>query len=272
MTDNQMFRSKTKSISIIGMGWLGFPLGKFLVKNSHYVKGSTTTTSKLTAIEQGGIKGYHLALPDLDNRLDFFDTDILIISLPPSIKDYNQVIRVLLGQVKEHKIPWVIFVSSTSVYANANKRVIEEDAKNIASIHSGVRLLEVENLFASDPDFATTIIRFAGLYGPSREPGRFLAGKTDLNGPDSPVNLIHLDDCIGIIGRVIENEIKGQTFNACAPEHPKRKDFYTKACRSLGLEPPHFNNDQAPFKIIDSSKLVDVLQYQFIHENPMDDL
>ena len=256
----------------MGMGWLGFPLGKFLAKNSHHVKGSTTTAAKVKSINEAGAKGYHLALPDLDNSNNFFETDILIISIPPSIKGYDEVINALLKQIIQHNIPWVIFVSSTSVYPNTGGLVREEDAEDIASAHSGVRLLEVENLFRNNPEFDTTIIRFAGLYGPAREPGRFLAGKTDVKGADIPVNLIHLDDCIGIINKVIEKEARGQTFNACAPNHPNRKDFYVKACKSLGLEPPRFNAEPAPFKIIDSGKLMNNLQYQFIHENPMDDL
>lgn len=254
------------------MGWLGFPLGKFLAKNSYHVKGSTTTAAKVKVINETGAKGYLMTLPDLGNSGDFFETDIVIISVPPSIKGYDKVIQSLLNQTVQHQIPWVIFVSSTSVYPNTGGLVREEDAENIASAHSGVRLLEVEDLFRNNPEFDTTIIRFAGLYGPSREPGRFLAGKTAVKGPDIPVNLIHLDDCIGVINKVIEKDARRQTFNACAPNHPNRKDFYIKACSSQGLEPPLFSEEPAPFKIIDSGKLMDKLQYEFIHENPIDDI
>lgn len=272
MTDNQYIREKNKSISIVGMGWLGFPLGKFMAENSWVIKGATTTAAKVKAINEAGMRGYRLALPSLDNNGEFFSCDILIIALPPSIPEYYEVINILISQITGYKIPWVIFISSTSVYPNTGAPVKEEDAESIASPHSGVRLLEVEDLFRNNRNFETTIIRFAGLYGPGREPGRFLAGKNNVKGPDIPINLIHLHDCIGIISNIIEKGIKGYTFNACAPEHPPRKDFYTKACSSLGLEPPHFNNEPAPFKIIDSGKLIKKLSYDFIHPDPMQDL
>ncbi|MBL6447456.1 SDR family oxidoreductase [Fulvivirga sp. 29W222] len=272
MSDNQLIKYQKKSISIVGMGWLGLPLGKFLANRPYLVKGSTTTTSKLKDISEAGVKGYLLTLPGLEHSKDFFDSDILVISMPPSVNQYDQVIDSLLGAIVTHQVPWVIFVSSTSVYPNIGGSVSEEDAVDIASPHSGVQLLQIENLFRDNRKFDTTIIRFAGLYGPSREPGRFMAGKKDVRGADIPVNLIHQEDCIGIISQVIEKEIKGQTFNACAPEHPNRKDFYTKACRGLGLEPPQFNSETAPFKIIDSSKLIKKLPYEFIHKNPLLDL
>lgn len=42
-------------ISILGCGWLGLPLAKALIENGFSVKGSTTSTDKLTALENDGI-------------------------------------------------------------------------------------------------------------------------------------------------------------------------------------------------------------------------
>ena len=39
-------------------------------------------------------------------------------------------------------------------------------------------------------------VRFAGLIGPARPPGRFLAGRTDLAGGERPVNLVQQIDCL----------------------------------------------------------------------------
>ena len=41
-------------ISILGCGWLGLPLAKALIENGFSVKGSTTSTDKLTALENAG--------------------------------------------------------------------------------------------------------------------------------------------------------------------------------------------------------------------------
>lgn len=62
--------------------------------------------------------------------------------------------------------------------------------------------------------------RLAGLVGPSRHPGRWLAGKTGLPGGNAPVNLVHQDDVIGILLRVLENNMLGDVFDVCANERP----------------------------------------------------
>ena len=54
--------------------------------------------------------------------------------------------------------------------------------------------------------FNTTVIRFGGLIGYDRMPGKFLTGKKDLPNGDAPVNLIHRDDCVQIIYQIIKNE------------------------------------------------------------------
>jgi 3-hydroxyisobutyrate dehydrogenase-like beta-hydroxyacid dehydrogenase len=45
-------------ISILGCGWLGLPLAKAIVENGFSVKGSTTSTDKLTALENAGINSW----------------------------------------------------------------------------------------------------------------------------------------------------------------------------------------------------------------------
>ena len=42
-------------ISILGCGWLGLPLGKFLVEKGHVVKGSTTSEDKISLLSSMGI-------------------------------------------------------------------------------------------------------------------------------------------------------------------------------------------------------------------------
>jgi len=61
-------------------------------------------------------------------------------------------------------------------------------------------LYRSEQLFHENTNFQTTVIRLAGLIGPGRNPARFFAGKTNIPNGNAPVNLIHLDDCIGFIG------------------------------------------------------------------------
>jgi NAD dependent epimerase/dehydratase family enzyme len=84
------------------------------------------------------------------------------------------------------------------------------------------------------------VVRFGGLIGEDRHPVKFLSGRKNVEQPDSPVNLIHQNDCIGILLTLIEKEIYGEVFNAVAPSHPTRKTYYTKMALSFGLPLPEF--------------------------------
>ena len=50
-----------KNISIIGCGWLGFPLAKHLIRLGYHIKGSTTSKDKLTKLESEGIEAFHFS-------------------------------------------------------------------------------------------------------------------------------------------------------------------------------------------------------------------
>ncbi|MEQ6120882.1 SDR family NAD(P)-dependent oxidoreductase [Reichenbachiella sp. MALMAid0571] len=204
---------------------------------------------------------------------DFLKSDILIIAIPPRVKvqnDYQNQITKLIPFVERSSVEKVILISSTSVYPNANSEVSEE-FQGIPDSASGKVLLEVENLLFHNHKFDTTILRMAGLYGYDRKPGRFLAGKKGLDNHNGAVNLIHQDDCIAIINKIIEKGIWNEVFNCCSDKHPGRKEFYTKAALTLGLEPPEFlDNSLTSHKIISNNKLKKILGYQFKYPDPME--
>lgn len=71
------------SVSILGCGWLGFPLGKELLNQGYNVKGSTTTASKMLELQDAEINAFNIDLPDGNISSDFFHSDCLIINIPP---------------------------------------------------------------------------------------------------------------------------------------------------------------------------------------------
>ena len=253
-------------IGIIGCGWLGLPLGVELVKEGHSPIGTTTQSSKVQYLKEAGIKPFIFKLGEQLPE-EFLKMDLIIFTIPPRSNNYIAE----LGKLKEQLIkssPWLIYISSTSVYPDNNNTVTEDDAEIIKSSHSGISLLEAEQVF-QEPEFETTILRFGGLYSSDRHPGRFLAGKQDLAGATNPVNLIHIDDCLGIIKLLVSKKIKGEIFNACSPIHPEREEYYTLAANKLGLEKPSFGTKKANFKKVNPSKLINKLNYSFKYPNPL---
>jgi nucleoside-diphosphate-sugar epimerase len=136
---------------------------------------------------------------------------------------------------------------------------------------SGAALLEAEHMLQAETAFATTIVRFAGLYGGDRDPGRFMMGRDVVPGGDAPVNLIHQDDCIGIVMAILEQDVRGEAFNAVADTHPTRRALYTAAAQRLGYEPPTFEPGGAN-KTVTNEKVKQVLEYTFRHPDPLADM
>jgi nucleoside-diphosphate-sugar epimerase len=260
-----------KSVSIMGCGWLGFPLAEYLINKNYSVKGSTTSAEKIYKLLAAGIDAFIItSTPKLNEEVDkFFDSEVLIINIPPGGGDnkteyHSNQITFIKSVIEKSAIKKVVFVSSTSVYNENNFSVIETDALNPQST-SGKALLSAEQILFNSNKFQTTVLRFGGLIGPGRNPGKFLAGEKNVPGGNTPVNLIHRDDCIEIIYQIIVQNIWGEIFNAASDFHPSKKEFYTKAALSVKLVPPHFNDENINFKIVDSSKLKQRVKYNFIH-------
>ncbi len=264
------------TVSILGCGWLGTALGKNLAGKGFSVKGSVTSPEKFSSLFSAGITPYRLLLSPEElvvEEPDFFETDVLIISVPPRrITGIEEVfpdqIRQLIPYIVMFGIENVLFISSTSVYPEKNQHAAESDQFS-PDKESGIALLLAENLLTSQTDFRTTILRFGGLIGADRNPARFLQ-KSSRTTANAPVNLIHQDDCVEIINAIIEQDLWGETLNACSPEHPLKKDFYGRAAEISGLPEPLVAEQVETFKTIDSTKLTRLLNYKFIYSNPMD--
>lgn len=261
-----------KQISILGCGWLGLPLAKQLIRNGNLVKGSTTSLDKLQLLESAGIIPYQIELSseEIEGPIaDFLDkSEILIIDIPPKLRgiekdNFVAKIQLLLPAIEKSSGLKVVFVSSTSVYADTNK-IVTEDSIPFPETESGRQLLTSELLLKNSASFKTTVVRFGGLIGENRHPIRFLAGKKNIENPDAPINLIHLEDCIGIIVSIIEKDCWEETFNAVTPFHPSRKEYYTEKAFEMNLDLPEFNVDSiSSGKTISSDKILNVLQYKF---------
>ena len=270
-------------IAVLGCGWLGLPLAKSLLAKSYFINGSTTSAEKLPTILSNGIAPFLVQLGSKltgDDLQLFLNVDLLIINIPPGrstnqADDYEAKISALTQEIQKSTIQKVIFISSTSVYPD-NQTTVDERCNLINESDAAKRMIKAEEIIKSIPNIQSTVIRMAGLIGPNRHPGRFFAGKENIPAGLSPVNLIHLDDCIGIIETVIDKGLRqaqsdnwewNQTFNAVAPQHPTRKAYYHKKADILNLPLPTFaENSESKGKIISSKKVETILGYSFQKE------
>ncbi|WP_426090495.1 SDR family NAD(P)-dependent oxidoreductase [Flavobacterium sp. DSR3-2] len=265
-----------KKISILGCGWLGLPLAKALLKNDYLVNGSTTSAEKLDVLKNAGIAPFLIVLSEnktTENLTNFLEnSEILIIDVPPKlrgsgIENFVSKIRNVIPFIEKSSVRKVLFISSTSVYNDDDASVTEETIPK-PDTESGKQLLATELLLLSNSNYKTTALRFGGLIGDDRHPIHFLAGRENLDNPDAPINLIHQEDCIGIILKIIENGAWNETFNAVAPFHPSREMYYSQKALDLDLALPKFNQKNPSIgKTILSTKIETVLKYTFTKPN-----
>jgi nucleoside-diphosphate-sugar epimerase len=253
-----------KTISILGCGWYGLAVAEELIKIGYKVKGTTTRVEKLEELQTLGIEA-SIACFEADQESydsEFFDCDLLIISIPPKRSSgaasiYAEKIARINNVAVQKKVPRVLFISSTGVYGDYNTEVDESVLPNPQS-DSGKAILEAENL-TRESSYSATILRFGGLFG--RDPARFFAGKKNIPNGRAPVNLIHLQDCIGLTRAIIEKDAFGFIFNACSINHPAKMDFYTRAAIKSNVEVPGFVDELREWKIVNSMQVKQILNY-----------
>jgi nucleoside-diphosphate-sugar epimerase len=244
-------------VSILGLGWFGKALGMSLLEDGHRVKGSVTTLQKIQSLDATGIQASLINLggqETLNPDLDFWVCDALIIASnvklvanPTYVEGLKQVVDIITSR----NIKKTILISSTSVYGDPGQFVDEGSTCN-PETGSGEILLQIESLFQQLPEGGSTALRFGGLVGPGRYPGSFFAGKKGVANGLAPVNLIHLDDCIGLTKRLLQMDRLPACLNGVGPDHPTRAEFYTLAAAVQNMSIPEFIPEQLVWKIVGS--------------------
>ncbi len=265
----------TPRVAVIGCGWLGMPLAIHLLEQGYEVHGTTTHPEKLSLLNKRGIKGYQLELPiitsDRANKA-LWSCDTYIINIPPGRRnpkyaaEYPQRIKALFQTISTNaEDPRIIFVSSTGVYANSGSTVNE--SSTLVPKKDSV-LLQAENLL-TNLDIKSVILRMAGLAGPGRHPGKWFAGRVNVPGGNTPINMVHQSDCIEVISCLIKDQEITGVYNVCADEHPMKKEFYDRMSKKIEVVPPTFQEGLVPFKIVDNQKLKERLGFRYRFSDPM---
>ncbi|ODS24120.1 hypothetical protein AB835_05155 [Candidatus Endobugula sertula] len=140
--------------------------------------------------------------------------DIIVMTFTPTVRNdvgyreaYVDTMCTVLDVLKQqpYRPRLVVFVSSSSVYAQMDASWVDEDSVTAPTHYSGLRLLEAEQrLQNSGLDYCC--VRFSGIYGPGRERliQQVIVGD---HSPAEPIiysNRIHVDDCVGVLAHLIQ--------------------------------------------------------------------
>lgn len=263
-----------KVISLLGCGWLGFPLALDLISRGFIVKGSTTSPEKIPVLKASGIDPILVQFdqsqpePDLTELLD---GDILIVSVPPGRRNvdgpdnYKRMGETLFAQIPGSSISKLIFISSTSVYSDSNS-VLSESSEISPQTPSGKVIAEIEKSLLALP-IQVIVLRLSGLFGPGRSPGRFFSGRTNIPNGLAPVNMIHQDEVISLINKLIDSEAAKGIYIGATPSHPTKAEFYTLAARIDKLPEPNFISEKLNWKIVESERVEKELGFSYKFPN-----
>ncbi len=261
-----------ENITLLGCGWLGLPLARTIQEKGWPLKVSKTAWSGVKELTEQGFSAFPFSLnpePQGDPKSLLDTCDIAIVSIPPRSKSqsgefYLEKIQNLIQLLELYQVKKVLFISTTGVYRQGDIELTEN-----SPLKSDAATVQAEKLIRQSDKFQSSILRLAGLVGPGRAPGRFMAGK-QLDAGLTPVNLIHQADCIAIILAIIQQQAWGEVLNACSDTHPSRKSFYTRAAVIAGLALPEFSKDNSmPRRSVCNNKLKARLGYEFIYPDLM---
>lgn len=223
-------------VSVIGCGWLGLPLCESLIQHGCQVITTTTDHEKLNLL-RSKLNIQLLDITDTPVAIqvdpDLLKCDVLIYTVPPL--GLGEVERFFASVAHDQKI---IFISSTSVYGK-NQGAVTEESSFDPNSENALVLREAEK-YLKNRFRQLSIIRPGGLYGEKRHPVYFLAGRKGITSGEEYLHLVHRDDCVRAILKIIGADFIGENFNLVSDLRILKKDYYTEIAKKLGLVPPQF--------------------------------
>ena len=179
-----------------------------------------------------------------------------VCAIPPrsrsSESNYLATLQAGLELAKQLNCKGFILCSSTGVYPTDNGHYDESTTINCQSARQQ-QLFDAEQLVLNA---GGKVLRLAGLVGPGRDPGKFVAGKELSSSSQQVVNMVHQQDVIAAIFSVLENWSSASSiYNVVNPSHPTKADYYQQKCAEQGNQPPTFTSLDKGLRIIDGSAI-----------------
>ncbi len=248
-----------EKVGILGCGWLGYRLARYLSANFE-IHTTVTTQSKIELLNS---EGFHPEIADFEKppqetdkrpweKLSFIDH--IIITVPLFSKRISQDlldIRIRnLSAFPSHYQGTLILMSSVGVYKDLAGEVTEE----LLPAESCNGEKEIRQLFKQ-----ATVLRLGGLMGDDRLLSRYKVSEMD-----TAVNHIHFYDICRIVHLLITRRITAKVYNVTAPQHPSKREVIQAQMEVISGT----SSAPIPGKIVVSQKIVNELGYQFVYPDP----
>ena len=221
-------------VLIIGCGFLGEATASLFSTQGKRVLGlvrSQESLNKLTG------RAFETALCDVTDDTSVDSLSSMVQRVPLAVymvsssgggaEEYAAVYRDGLARVVESWHPQkIIFVSSTSVYAQDDSSWVTEESPAIPERETAKVLLEAEQIARAA---GGTVARLTGIYGPGRSMllRKFLAGEAVLEeGGGRYLNQIHRDDGASALLHLSEAELPCGIYNVTDNTPATMRELY----------------------------------------------
>ena len=238
---------------IIGKGWVGSKLEKFLEKDFDLI-----TTKRIADAPNCMSINFDENVNQLEN---ISDLDFVVVTIPfgkrNTIEELNHRFGNLIQFIKDFK-GTILLISSTGIYPNS-ENIVQENTYKDSELKEPY--ISIENkMKQAFPQLV--ILRLGGIMGNDRYISKYLDFSRE--GLDEVANHIHYQDILGVIKECLTCKSSNTIYNVVAPNHPTKKEILEYQINENLIQP-----EIKKGKTISPEKLISELNYQFIRPNPI---
>lgn len=268
------------NIAIIGCGYVGSAIAQYWQQNSSFfVTATTTTPQRAPALKSVAQKVVVVSGNDPEALQSVLQNqDVVLLSIGAKNANvyeetYLQTAISLVSVLRQiTNVRQLIYTGSYAVYGDRNVAWVSEETPVAPSNSNGEILSQTEDvlLSAKSENLRVCILRLGGIYGLNRELikifGR-VAGTTRPGDGNDTTNWIHLDDIVGAIEFVRQNNLQG-IYNLVDDAHLTSRELLETLLTKHNLPPVIWDSSlksNRPYNAKVSNQKIKDAGYQLIH-------
>ena len=237
-------------VLIIGCGYVGVALGAELARRGHEVFGLRRSGSAVEDLRASGIAPLIADITEPASLSKLPASYDWVVNAVSSSKGGVDEYRAAYLEGTQNVLEWLspmtkyVFLSSTSVYAQNDGSIVDEQSAAEGASETSKVLVETETLLLDRmrrDQFPAVILRPSGIYGPGRGHlfQQFVRGEATIDGRGERfINMIHRDDLAGAIIAALEHGRIGEIYNVTDDEPVTQLEFFRWLSEQLGKPMP----------------------------------
>lgn len=228
-------------VLILGLGYTGQRLGRWLLQQGHSVIGSNRSGRKVPSLEIPVLK---LDVQDPPVTQQFHwdsleDVTHILSTIAPTRTGFDPAWAFMQHYPHSHTVQWAGYISTTGVYGDTGGAWVDELSPLRPGSERSRTRVKIEEVWIKSC-YPVHIFRLPGIYGPTRSIfERIRAGKAQhIIKPGHVFSRVHVDDIVQTIGISMQHPTPGEIYNIADDEPSEPRELLLAGMALLGLDPP----------------------------------